>query len=88
MTIHRSKGLEFPVVILPDTYQKLHGIARNVELSRQTGLVAVQVRDRINANRDWIAGQRKGREKEEEFRLLYVAMTRAKERLCLSLIHI
>lgn len=83
MTIHRSKGLEFPVVILPDTYQKLHGIARNVELSRQTGLVAVQVRDRINANRDWIAGQRKRREKEEEFRLLYVAMTRAKERLCL-----
>lgn len=91
LTIHKSKGLEFPVVILAGC-----GKGFNMKDAR-----ARMLRDReLGFGPDWIDGEqgtyqhscakraiviRANRNiREEEMRLLYVAMTRAKE--CLILI--
>ncbi len=90
-TIHRSKGLEYPVVILfgmqqyfPEgdaakaiIWDEASGIAMDFvdtkERVRYTGLAKKLTREHI------IREQR-----SEEMRLLYVALTRAKEKLILS----
>ena len=81
MTVHGAKGLEAPVVILPDTLQKPRalpsllwpeGSAAPLWLPR-----AADADDVAAAARD--AAQRA--QDEEYRRLLYVAMTRAEDRL-------
>lgn len=86
MTVHGSKGLQAPVVIMPDTCQKPR--PRGSLVSIDTGMAhldrlllwlgksdnavgpAGAARDRIKALED-----------EEQARLLYVALTRAADRL-------
>lgn len=91
MSIHKSKGLEFPVVIVAD-------LAKRFNLSDATGRVLLDevygVCPQVKPPRatatypslpHWLASQRKRREAVgEELRLLYVAMTRAKDRLLLT----
>jgi ATP-dependent exoDNAse (exonuclease V) beta subunit len=93
MTIHQAKGLEFPVVILgglgSDVPQDTHG---TFAVDRR-GRVAVFLKSsrRLTYEQHDLCwgpgveiveeGRRKAR--EEDVRLLYVAMTRAKERLLL-----
>ena len=89
MTIHQAKGLEFPVVIIPDL-QRLSRVATDhwVLLDRHQGLTLKVPDGRGNL----VAGctfstfeKRHGfRELFESMRLLYVAATRAKDRLVLS----
>lgn len=88
MSIHKSKGLEFPVVILAD-------LARRFGNMDFTGSVLVHPRlglgpERVDAERRirYPTAARHALErtlrreaKAEELRLLYVAMTRAKEKL-------
>ncbi|MBF0634458.1 MAG: UvrD-helicase domain-containing protein, partial [Nitrospinae bacterium] len=89
MTIHQSKGLEFPIVALADL-----GSSGNANLGRsffhpRHGL-AIQYYDEQSA--EWVKGpvfldiekQIKEAGVEEEKRLLYVAMTRARDALILS----
>ena len=90
MTVHKSKGLEFPVVIFAGlgkrfNHQKPTG---DLSLDRELGL-AIRYR---NAEKGYYVKtplQRKidevkyQQELAEEMRILYVAMTRAKERLLL-----
>ena len=89
MTIHKSKGLEFPVVFCARMGEKLH-------LNRRSGLMAHSrlgvslpyVNRALNIRRETMAEeafdiQRLLDEKAERARLLYVAMTRARERLML-----
>jgi len=93
MTIHKSKGLEFPVVIvmgLSDDFPK--GDQPKILTDKHLGLAVewVDTEKMIKKNTlAWKAvDKRKEREnRAEEARLLYVAMTRAKDRLILMAGH-
>ena len=80
-TVHGAKGTEAPVVYLPDTMTAPRSAAQLV-WSPDGGMVLWPVR---KENRDplserWIEAAR-ARDREEYRRLLYVAMTRAEDRL-------
>ncbi|MGE5605799.1 MAG: UvrD-helicase domain-containing protein, partial [Bacteroidota bacterium] len=86
MTIHRSKGLEFPVVIIPELDRQFnfrnHG---NLVFHKDSGLgMNIPLEDEVTAESSlWVEIKQKNRREEisELKRLLYVAMTRAKQRL-------
>jgi ATP-dependent helicase/nuclease subunit A len=88
MTVHQSKGLEFPVVILPDLHRVMKSNNDRFVIDRHRGL-SLCVPD---GKGDWLLGSAFSRLKEraasrdrfESMRLLYVAATRAKEMLILS----
>ncbi len=87
MTMHKSKGLEFPVVFLMQMSGGLHKPFRG-ELLMHTklGVALPYVNREMRIKRKTIADaafkvQRELDEKAERARLLYVAMTRARERL-------
>ena len=94
MTIHNAKGLEFPVVAVPDLDRDLlvGGFPPAMRLGRPVdGRAAVGLRlTRFGApsiplyEMEELAEERKRLDSEEALRLFYVAATRAKERLILS----
>ena len=88
MTIHKSKGLEFPVVILANALKQfnLQDTTREVIISPDYGIaskcVSLDKRVKYNTVRRMLAAD--GIETDtigEELRLLYVAMTRAMQKL-------
>lgn len=90
MSIHRSKGLEFPVVILAELNKKfnkqdtLAPVLMHPELG--LGPVCVDLQRRIRYDtvaRSAVAHRQLREQKSEEMRVLYVALTRAKEKLIL-----
>ena len=90
MSVHRSKGLEFPVVILPDLGKaiNLQDCAGNILADRKAGLGMVVVDEEKRVRYPSLASvlvQNRLRQQAlaEEMRILYVAMTRAKEHLVL-----
>jgi ATP-dependent exoDNAse (exonuclease V) beta subunit len=89
MTIHRAKGLEFPVVCVADLGRAGPGDKPRLLLGRD-GRVGLRLRalgePKAVAALDWeaLAAERDEAEAAEERRLMYVAMTRAEDRLILS----
>jgi len=88
MSIHKSKGLEFPVVILSDLARRFSNMdfQSSVLVHPQLGLGPVCVDAQRHIQYPTIARQALERTlrreaKAEELRVLYVAMTRAKEKL-------
>jgi len=88
MTVHAAKGLEFPVVCLadlgrlPNTQSPdllVEGERIGIRLARLDGARSSPALDYEDLCRE-----RQQREAQEEERILYVAMTRARERLLLS----
>lgn len=83
MTMHASKGLEFPIVIVAATESRFNMSPEAVERNVELGL-AVNYYDfdtmRVSASLGAVAcGMfNKTKQREEEMRLLYVALTRAK----------
>ncbi|MDO5068472.1 MAG: UvrD-helicase domain-containing protein [Propionibacteriaceae bacterium] len=76
-TMHGAKGLEYPVVLLPQvsiTEVNLRGAIPHVDAS---GTRVLHVGSRPS-HRDPLADLVKAQSREEELRLLYVALTRAK----------
>lgn len=91
MSIHKSKGLEFPVVIIPGLGRPFNrqDSTAPLLLHRRLGLGPRFVDLEMRTYRDTLARQviaaRISREGlAEEMRILYVAMTRAKNRLILA----
>ena len=89
MTIHRAKGLEFPVVCVADLGRRRRRRPRARCWSAATGASASARAARRRRRVPALAWQRladaeAAEEAEEERRLFYVAMTRARERLILS----
>jgi len=91
MSIHQSKGLEFPVVVAGDLGKRFHAgdLHARIILDEEFGLCP-QVRppDAFQSWPSlpyWLARRRQRREMfGEEMRLLYVALTRAGQRLILA----
>jgi ATP-dependent helicase/nuclease subunit A len=86
LTIHKAKGLEFPVVVLPGFH---HGTSRSRDLPPvshdwATGVFGINWGDRCNLGAVLVNEKVRLREEAERRRLFYVGMTRAKERLILS----
>lgn len=96
MTIHKSKGLEFEVVMVPELQassgrspqRMLTWLERGLERSRDSGEVTEFLiapmqpkgEDRGRAKR-WVDAMYRQRERQEIRRILYVAATRAREEL-------
>ena len=91
MSIHQSKGLEFPVVVVADLAKpfNVQDLRAEIILDEQFGLCP-RVKPPHTGRRypslpHWLAQRRERRELwGEELRLLYVAMTRARDTLILS----
>ena len=84
LTAHASKGLEFPVVVIPDLEDyKVRGTGDEAVADGLLGLVAVRTEPKgwRHAFLDWL---RRDREEAEMKRLFYVACTRAERRLCIA----
>jgi ATP-dependent helicase/nuclease subunit A len=81
MTVHAAKGLEFPIVFVVNMGRGTGGIRPPIRVgSDAAGEPSVAVGDyQSEADEDASA-----REREESKRLLYVALTRARDRLYLS----
>jgi ATP-dependent helicase/nuclease subunit A len=91
MTIHRSKGLEFPVVCVADIgRQQLPRAGSLIRVGSDGHKLGLRLKQPGDGQRvsvldyDELKLEERERESEEERRLFYVAMTRAKERLIVS----
>jgi ATP-dependent helicase/nuclease subunit A len=84
LTVHASKGLQAPIVYLPDTTRVPRDGERILPEARgRTRLWLPRTDDANEAARAWRNDVRE-RALEEQNRLLYVAMTRAEDRLYVS----
>ena len=81
MTIHQSKGLEFPVVVLPDLDRPTRASSASVAFTPRLGPM-VKTADASGFRLH--AAVEKAEEQAELVRLLYVATTRAADYLILS----
>jgi ATP-dependent helicase/nuclease subunit A len=90
MTVHKAKGLEFPVVVIADAAHAGHGRPADILLDKQLG-VTVNLQDKNRQDRNprpaayrLAALRNTERDEAENRRLLYVAATRAREKLLVS----
>ena len=88
MTIHRAKGLEFPVVFLPDLDRNFNfSLRERLAFHPQLGMAfAIPIEGETGEPSIWKKYKEVNRREEvsEAKRVLYVAMTRAKQRLILA----
>ncbi|WP_035984870.1 UvrD-helicase domain-containing protein [Leptolyngbya sp. KIOST-1] len=88
MTIHGSKGLEWPVVIVPDLARQSPADSPLVRFDPDLG-VALKLEDEEGDRQKsalyiLLEQRKKAADSEESKRVLYVALTRARDRLILT----
>lgn len=82
MTVHASKGLERPVIILPDTTRSpKSGRASSIFAHEQAGLIWSPRKDADPEPVGQLRDLERQKQQAEHQRLLYVALTRARDRL-------
>jgi ATP-dependent helicase/nuclease subunit A len=96
MTIHKSKGLEFEVVIVPDLHAGSRKTTNTMLSWLERGLAEADDTNEItefliapfqpkgverSAAKKWVDDERRKRERQEMRRIFYVAATRAREEL-------
>ncbi|MDH5641618.1 MAG: UvrD-helicase domain-containing protein, partial [Nitrospira sp.] len=86
LTIHKAKGLEFPVVILPGLHQGARAPRKgpSVQHDWSSRCYGITVGARRNLGAVVVGTKMAAREEAEQRRLLYVGMTRARDLLVLS----
>ncbi|MSP37914.1 MAG: hypothetical protein EXR70_05435 [Deltaproteobacteria bacterium] len=87
MSIHKAKGLEFPIVILAGCQtgtEGRHSAEAESSFDWSTGLTGTRIGQIADLAGLYIGEKNRARNTEEQKRLLYVAMTRAREHLVIS----
>ena len=87
MTIHHAKGLEFPLVIVPDLDRPPHTTTPSAALHDELGPLVPQPSDddqKLATGMSLFAAVERSEEREERKRLLYVACTRTADHLILA----
>src|SRR4030095_7910307 len=88
MTIHQAKGLEFPIVVIPDLHREPNRREAAFILDRHKGMTVRVPDGRGRSVRgalfNELVQRNRWREEFESMRLLYVAATRAEDLLILS----
>ena len=91
MSIHKSKGLEFPIVVLADLSRRFNLQDNTASVLSDPTLFAAGLAADLDAGACWptaahlaITDKKTRQSVAEELRVLYVAMTRAKERLIMT----
>ena len=91
MSVHQSKGLEFPVVIIPDCHRRLINYSGFPDIFFDTEFgLGMKVKDPLMGKKvssslhSRILEEEKIREIAERKRLLYVAVTRARDYMIMS----
>lgn len=85
MTVHGSKGLEAPFVVLADAGPRMVRERGRIIIDRRNGLPFWRARaDMRESCTEEIVKNEKFRHEQEGFRLLYVALTRAKDELLIA----
>lgn len=85
MTVHAAKGLQFPMVFLPSLDESVSPKSSAIVIHEDAGKICFAYEEDSNKRRT-IAPfiTKKEKEAEEEKRLFYVAVTRAKDFLCMA----
>ncbi len=86
MTIHKAKGLEFPIVVLVGMHAGTLGQRPLIQVQHDwsTDVAGIRLGPAGTLGGEFASEKLEARTVAEHRRLLYVAMTRAKERLVLS----
>ncbi|MDD5134165.1 MAG: helicase-exonuclease AddAB subunit AddA [Phycisphaerae bacterium] len=91
MSVHKSKGLEFPIVILAETNKKFGGGTHLSDcITDSQAAIGLKVIDKVSGTKQsslvWQVIKEKQTKQSlaEEMRILYVAMTRAREKLIIT----
>jgi ATP-dependent helicase/nuclease subunit A len=86
LTIHKAKGLEFPVVVLPGLHQGSKNPRKGPSIHHDwsSRCYSLQMGGRSNLGAVLVDMKMAAREEAEQRRLLYVGMTRARDLLVLS----
>ena len=91
MTIHKSKGLEFPITFVTNLSKKFNDMDANrgfvIDDDLGIGTTYIDVVNRFKAGsvrKNMISNKIKRDSRAEELRVLYVAMTRAREKLIMT----
>jgi ATP-dependent helicase/nuclease subunit A len=86
LSVHKAKGLEFPVVVLAGAHAAVdqREARTGAHHDWSTNLIGVNVADCWNLAGVFLAEKNRLRSVEEQKRVFYVAMTRAREHLTIS----
>ena len=86
LTVHKSKGLEFPIVVLLGCHSPVDAREPRIGVHHDwsSSLVGLSVAERWSLPGVYLAEKNRERALEEQKRVFYVAMTRAREHLTFS----
>lgn len=84
MTVHAAKGLQFPMVFLPSLDEAHSPRSNSIVIDEEESRISIAYEeDSLKRKKIPVFARRKEKESEEEKRLFYVAVTRARDFLCM-----